>query len=267
MFVMPHINGEDASYVPDIWFTNQADNTWDDLANFLNTDPLAALPSEETGAPSWMDDFQFDQFMEPQLISTLDQNQIPAPIVIPLPANKPEPSPSLSPVSVPLRTPSPTPAPVPAPARDTDADRYDSLDARWQAVLDRAQTSSFVYGVVSTKIYCRPTCPSRRPNRQNVAFYDTNEQATEAGFRPCKRCRPDDAAGEAAEQRQAAAVERAKFLIEERSKHGQRIPLDKLASQSGLSTFYFHRVFKRRTGFTPEEWGKLCRERLAGATK
>ncbi|QRW25964.1 bifunctional transcriptional activator/DNA repair enzyme Ada [Rhizoctonia solani] len=264
---MPHINGEDASYVPDIWFTNQADNTWDDLANFLNTDPLAALPSEETGAPSWMDDFQFDQFMEPQLISTLDQNQIPAPIVIPLPANKPEPSPSLSPVSVPLRTPSPTPAPVPAPARDTDADRYDSPDARWQAVLDRAQTSSFVYGVVSTKIYCRPTCPSRRPNRQNVAFYDTNEQATEAGFRPCKRCRPDDAAGEAAEQRQAAAVERAKFLIEERSKHGQRIPLDKLASQSGLSTFYFHRVFKRRTGFTPEEWGKLCRERLAGATK
>ncbi|CEL54977.1 Bifunctional transcriptional activator/DNA repair enzyme Ada OS=Escherichia coli (strain K12) GN=ada PE=1 SV=2 [Rhizoctonia solani AG-1 IB] len=261
MLIMPIINADDANYVPDIWFTNQADNTWDDLANFLNTDPLATLPSEETGAPSWMEDFQFEQFMEPQLMSTLEQDQTP--ITIRVPASEPEPSPSLSPASAPLRTPSPIPAPGPA----SDADRYDSADARWQAVLDRAQTSSFVHAVVSTKIYCRPSCPSRRPNRQNVVFYDTNEQATEAGFRPCKRCRPDDAAGEAAEQRQAAAVERAKFLIEERSKHGQRIPLDKLASQSGLSTFYFHRVFKRRTGFTPEEWGKLCRERLANAKK
>ncbi|CAE6499211.1 unnamed protein product [Rhizoctonia solani] len=255
MFVMPHINSEDASYVPDIWFTNQADNNWDDLTNFLNCDPLATLPSEDIGAPSWMDDFQLEQYIEAQLISPLEPGQIET--AIPEPFNKPEPSPSLSPVSAPPRTPSPVAGPVAGPGR------YDSHDARWQAVLDRAQTSSFVYGVVSTKIYCRPTCPSRRPNRQNVAFYDTNEQATQAGFRPCKRCRPDDAAGEAAEQRQAAAVERAKSLIEERSKHGQRIPLDKLASQSGLSTFYFHRVFKRRTGFTPEEWGKLCRERFA----
>ncbi|CAE6411244.1 hypothetical protein ACGC1H_006429 [Rhizoctonia solani] len=257
MFVMPHINGEDTSYVPDIWFTNQADNNWDDLTNFLSCDPMATLPSEDVGASSWMDDFQLEQYIEAQLISPLEPGQIET--TIPEPVTKPEPSPSLSPVSAPPRTPSPVAVAGPVP----EAGRYDSYDARWQAVLDRAQTSSFVYGVVSTKIYCRPTCPSRRPNRQNVAFYDTNEQATEAGFRPCKRCRPDDAAGEAAEQRQAAAVERAKSLIEERSKHGQRIPLDKLASQSGLSTFYFHRVFKRRTGFTPEEWGKLCRERFA----
>ncbi|CUA77385.1 Bifunctional transcriptional activator/DNA repair enzyme Ada [Rhizoctonia solani] len=255
MFVMPHINNEDSSYVPDVWFTNQADNTWDDLTSFLNCDPLASLPSEEAGTPSWMEEFQLEQYIEAQLISPVEPSQIE--VTMPLPVSPPEPSPSLSPISTAPRTPSPVAGPVP------EQDRYDSFDARWQAVLDRAQTSSFVYGVVSTKIYCRPTCPSRRPNRQNVAFYDTNEQATEAGFRPCKRCRPDDAAGEAAEQRQAAAVERAKSLIEERSKNGQRIPLDKLASQSGLSTFYFHRVFKRRTGFTPEEWGKLCRERLA----
>ncbi|CAE7220512.1 unnamed protein product [Rhizoctonia solani] len=252
MFVMPHINGEDASYVPDIWFTSQADNTWDDLTNFLNCDPLAMLPSEDVSAPSWMEDFQLEQYIEAQLTPPLEPGETKATVP---PVKIPEPSPSLSPVSAPPRTPSPVAGPAPA--------RYDSFEARWQAVLDRAQTSSFVYGVVSTKIYCRPTCPSRRPNRQNVAFYDTNEQATEAGFRPCKRCRPDDAAGEAAEQRQAAAVERAKSLIEERAQNGQRIPLDKLASQSGLSTFYFHRVFKRRTGFTPEEWGKLCRERYA----
>ncbi|CUA76153.1 Bifunctional transcriptional activator/DNA repair enzyme Ada [Rhizoctonia solani] len=255
MFVMPHINNDDSSYVPDVWFTNQADNTWDDLTSFLNSDPLASLPSEEVGTPSWMEEFQLEQYIEAQLISPVEPGQIE--VTMPLLVSPPEPSPSLSPVSTAPRTPSPVAGPV------AEQDRYDSFDARWQAVLDRAQTSSFVYGVVSTKIYCRPTCPSRRPNRQNVAFYDTNEQATEAGFRPCKRCRPDDAAGEAAEQRQAAAVERAKSLIEERSKNGQRIPLDKLASQSGLSTFYFHRVFKRRTGFTPEEWGKLCRERLA----
>ncbi|CAE6426378.1 unnamed protein product [Rhizoctonia solani] len=259
MFVMPHINSDDTNYVPDIWFTNQADNNWDDLTNFLNCDPLATLPSEELSAPSWMEDFQLEQFIEAQLMSPL----VPSPTETAIlePVSKSEPSPSLSPVSAPPRTPSPVAVAAPAP----QPDRYDSPDARWQAVLDRAQTSSFVHGVVSTRIYCRPSCPSRRPKRQNVAFYDTNEEAVEAGFRPCKRCRPDDAAGEAAEQRQAAAVERAKSLIEERSKQGQRIPLDKLASQSGLSTFYFHRVFKRRTGFTPEEWGKLCRERFASS--
>ncbi|KAJ1301157.1 hypothetical protein OPQ81_003568 [Rhizoctonia solani] len=231
------------------------DNTWDDLANFLNCDPLTTLPVEEVSAPSWMEDFQLEQFVEAQLMSPLEHNQTE--IATLGSAIEPEPSPSLSPVSAPPRTPSPVSEQAPR------TNIYDSDDARWQAVLDRAQTSEFVHGVVSTKIYCRPSCPSRRPNRQNVVFYDTNEEATNAGFRPCKRCRPDDPAGEAAEQRQAAAVERAKSLIEESSRNGQRIPLDKLASQSGLSTFYFHRVFKRRTGFTPEEWGKLCRERFA----
>ncbi|KAG8690312.1 hypothetical protein FRC08_010570 [Ceratobasidium sp. 394] len=134
-------------------------------------------------------------------------------------------------------------------------------DSRWQAIIDRTPDAPFVYGVLSTRIYCRTTCPARRPLRDNVNFYNSPSEAVAAGFRPCKRCKPDDAAGEAAEQRQAAAVERAKGLIEEASRNGEKIPLDRLASEAGLSTFYFHRVFRKRVGVTPEEWGKRCRQR------
>ncbi|KAF8607447.1 hypothetical protein BDV93DRAFT_520305 [Ceratobasidium sp. AG-I] len=142
----------------------------------------------------------------------------------------------------------------------TTEDNTANPDSQWEAVLNRTPNSSFVYCVISTKIYCRTTCPSRRPLRSNVVFYRTCAEAENAGYRPCKRCKPDDAAGEAAEQRQAAAVQRAKELIEERSIKGGKILLDRLASEAGLSTFYFHRVFKRRVGVTPEQWGKRCRE-------
>lgn len=64
---------------------------------------------------------------------------------------------------------------------------------RWRMVLDRRADpkTAFVYAVRTTGIYCAPTCPSRRPNRENVAFFDAAEGAQKAGFRPCKRCRPD----------------------------------------------------------------------------
>ncbi|KAG9096296.1 hypothetical protein FRC07_010954 [Ceratobasidium sp. 392] len=153
-----------------------------------------------------------------------------------------------------------TPVPlVPAPQL------FLTPESRWQAVIDRTPNAPFVYAVLSTKIYCRATCPSRRPLRNNVRFHDTASEAAAAGFRPCKRCKPDDVAGEAAEQRQAAAVERAKALIENASRNGEKIPLDQLASEAGLSTFYFHRVFRKRVGVTPEEWGKRCRQRISRA--
>ncbi|KAG8794308.1 hypothetical protein FRC12_024969 [Ceratobasidium sp. 428] len=142
---------------------------------------------------------------------------------------------------------------------------FTTPESRWQAVIDRTPDAPFVYALLSTKIYCRATCPSRRPLQNNVKFYDTPAEAAAAGFRPCKRCKPDDVAGEAAEQRQATAVERAKALIEDASRNGERIPLDKLASEAGLSTFYFHRVFRKRVGVTPEEWGKRCRQRSSRA--
>src|SRR4051812_10320655 len=68
-------------------------------------------------------------------------------------------------------------------------------DARWTAVLarDRRTDGTFVYAVQSTGIYCRPSCPSRRPRRDRVRFFDAPAAAREAGFRSCKRCKPDEA--------------------------------------------------------------------------
>ncbi|MGH6990317.1 MAG: Ada metal-binding domain-containing protein, partial [Stellaceae bacterium] len=72
---------------------------------------------------------------------------------------------------------------------------YDSDAARWAAVLgrDAAADGMFYYSVVTTGVYCRPSCAARTPNRDNVRFHDSPEAAARAGFRPCKRCRPNEA--------------------------------------------------------------------------
>src|SRR5205085_1124243 len=69
---------------------------------------------------------------------------------------------------------------------------YRNDDARWKAVIsrDRAADGQFVYAVRSTGVYCRPTCPSRRPRRDHVIFFSIADQAERGGFRPCKRCQP-----------------------------------------------------------------------------
>lgn len=132
-------------------------------------------------------------------------------------------------------------------------------DARWRAVLarDGRADGRFVYAVRTTGIYCRPTCPSRRPDRRHVALLPSREEAERAGFRPCKRCRPDAAvAGDAG----AAAVRRACALID-----GAEEPpaLADLAQAVGMSRFHFHRVFKRVVGLTPGEYAAARRvERL-----
>ena len=125
----------------------------------------------------------------------------------------------------------------------------------WDAVCahDAAQDGEWVYSVKTTGVYCRPGCASRRPLQKNVAFYRTNAEAEAAGFRPCKRCRPNE--GSPAE-RHIAAVERACALIRERDS----LPsLDELASAAGISRYHFHRVFKQITGATPRDWGKAHR--------
>jgi AraC family transcriptional regulator of adaptative response/methylated-DNA-[protein]-cysteine methyltransferase len=119
--------------------------------------------------------------------------------------------------------------------------------ARWAAIVrrDRAADGRFVYGVTSTHVYCRPSCPARRARREHVRFYDSGEAAERAGFRPCKRCRPADAS---VAQRRAAAVAAACRLIE----RGEEMPrLGSLAKAVGMSPFHFHRVFKALTGVTP----------------
>jgi AraC family transcriptional regulator of adaptative response/methylated-DNA-[protein]-cysteine methyltransferase len=128
---------------------------------------------------------------------------------------------------------------------------------RWQAVVDRdpAADGAFVYSVRTTGVYCRPTCPSRRARRENVRFHATCEDAEQAGFRPCRRCLPNEAG---LAERRAAAVARACRLIEA----ADEAPLlDDLASAVGLSRHHFHRVFKAQTGLTPRDYAAAHRHR------
>src|SRR4051794_33934541 len=125
----------------------------------------------------------------------------------------------------------------------------------WTALTarDAAADGSFVYAVRTSGVFCRPACPSRLPLRKNVAFYETPIAAEEAGFRPCKRCRPSDSS---AAVRHVAARGRACARIRD----GDRLPsLAELAGAAGISRFHFHRVFKQITGATPREWGKAHR--------
>lgn len=124
---------------------------------------------------------------------------------------------------------------------------FPSDDDRWTAVLarDRSADGLFYYSVRTTGVYCRPSCAARRPLRENVRFYVTAEEVERAGFRPCKRCRPNEPA--LAEQ-YAAAVERACRLLDEACDPPS---LNTLANAAGMSRFHFHRVFKAVTGVTP----------------
>ena len=122
--------------------------------------------------------------------------------------------------------------------------------ARWEAVAHRDPRAegAFVYAVVTTGIYCRPGCPSRLPNRENVRFFDTWQMAEEAGFRPCKRCSPQ-ASGE--DDASLRAVVQACRTIE-----SSEVPpsLQELADAVGFSPYHFQRLFKKHVGVTPKQY-------------
>jgi AraC family transcriptional regulator of adaptative response/methylated-DNA-[protein]-cysteine methyltransferase len=130
----------------------------------------------------------------------------------------------------------------------------------WQAVLarDPQAASAFVYGVRSTGIYCRPTCPSRRPQRAQVVFFPRPAAAEQEGFRPCKRCRPGTTSDA---DPQVELVQRACRYIEEHL--DEALTLAALGAQVGLSEHYFQRTFKRIMGITPRQYADARRlERL-----
>lgn len=133
--------------------------------------------------------------------------------------------------------------------------RFSDEEERWGAVQrhDPAADGTFVYAVVTTGVYCRPSCPARRPRRDNVRFYATCTDAERAGFRPCRRCRPNETP---AAQRNARAIARACRLIEEA---GEEPALDELAASAGLSRSHFHRTFKAVTGLTPKAYAAARR--------
>ena len=135
------------------------------------------------------------------------------------------------------------------------AARFATDDARWAAVTrrDAEADGTFFYSVRSTGVYCRPSCAARLPRRENVRFHGTTSEAEQAGFRPCKRCRPNEAPLAA---RRAADIARACRLIEE----SETMPtLEALAAGVGMSRFHFHRVFKSVTGVTPQEYAAANR--------
>ena len=120
----------------------------------------------------------------------------------------------------------------------------------WEAVQSRDKRfdGRFVVAVSSTGVYCRPSCGARQPRPENVRFHETREAAERAGFRPCKRCKPDEAP--LADQH-AVKIAEACRLIE---KSEETPALTELASQVGLSTYHFHRLFKAATGVTPRQY-------------
>jgi AraC family transcriptional regulator of adaptative response/methylated-DNA-[protein]-cysteine methyltransferase len=128
-------------------------------------------------------------------------------------------------------------------------------DPRWAAVVSRDPgfDGAFVYGVKTTGVYCRPTCPSRLAKRRNVVFLATCRDAERAGFRPCRRCRPDEAPRA---ERQAAVIAQSCRMIEA----AEELPsLDALARAAGMSPSWFHRLFKSVTGLTPKAYGDAHR--------
>ncbi|OQE40242.1 hypothetical protein PENCOP_c006G05505 [Penicillium coprophilum] len=126
---------------------------------------------------------------------------------------------------------------------------------RWQAISTRDITAnSFVYAVLTTKIYCRPSCPARLARRANVQFYDTPPQAEKAGFRPCKRCRPHLGQTAAQSNPQTAMINNACESIRNILTAGLKPKLKDLAAEAGLTPSHFHRVFKKHVGVTPGQY-------------
>jgi AraC family transcriptional regulator, regulatory protein of adaptative response / methylated-DNA-[protein]-cysteine methyltransferase len=128
----------------------------------------------------------------------------------------------------------------------------------WQQVLarDTSADGQFVYAVKSTGIYCRPSCPSRRPERKNVSFFPNTATAEAAGFRACLRCEPQRVAPKADPQAEAIAAA-ADFLSEHA---GQRTSLEDLAEAAGVGKFAVLRGFKRVLGVTPGEFARAQRK-------
>ncbi len=128
-------------------------------------------------------------------------------------------------------------------------------DPRWAAVVarDAKADGSFFYSVRTTGVYCRPSCASRRARPENIDFHATAADAERAGFRPCRRCRPDE----------PARASQQADLVAELCRHiesAEQVPtLDELAERAGLSPWHLHRLFKEVTGVTPKAYAAAHR--------
>jgi len=125
-------------------------------------------------------------------------------------------------------------------------------DAAWRAVATRDASADgrVFYGVTSTGVYCRPSCPSRRPRRENVRFFPSASAAERDGFRACRRCRPNDIT------RAAESVARAKDILDRHADSGAEgtVSLGELAQAVGMSPFHLQRVFQAQLGLSPARY-------------
>lgn len=126
----------------------------------------------------------------------------------------------------------------------------------WRAVerRDPRFDGRFVYAVRSTRVYCRPSCPSRRPARKHVTFFREPNAAEDAGYRACRRCHPRDAGRQPAA---AIAVERARQYLDRNA--DRPVTLAALAAEVGVSAFHLQRTFKRLLGVSPREYHDALR--------
>ena len=126
---------------------------------------------------------------------------------------------------------------------------------RWQAVQSRdaSQDGAFVFAVSSTGVYCRPSCPSRRPRRENVSFFHRPEEAERAGFRACLRCRPKTLNGSPRTQMVRAVCRYLEHHLDE------PLTLAKLGAEFHQSPFHLQRIFKSVLGITPKSYADSCR--------
>ncbi len=132
-----------------------------------------------------------------------------------------------------------------------------SDDSRWEAVLarDGASDGKFVFAVSSTGVYCRPSCPSKRPRRENVSFFRRPHEAERAGYRECLRCRPKVVTEEPRQQLVKAICRYIEQHLDE------PLTLAKLSREFRQSSFHLQRTFKATLGVTPKEYADSCRMR------
>jgi len=130
-------------------------------------------------------------------------------------------------------------------------------DACWQAVLarDAKHDGEFLFAVSTTGVYCRPSCPARRPRRENVQFFRRTDQAEKAGFRACLRCRPKSAGDRSQSQIQAIC----RFIEQHLD---DPITLSRLGTEFQMSPFHLQRTFKRALGVSPKAYTDSCRMRV-----
>ncbi len=131
-----------------------------------------------------------------------------------------------------------------------DTKIFSTESARWDAVQQRDARAEgqYVYAVVTTGVYCRPGCPSRLALRKNIQFFNNNADAERAGFRSCKRCKPDEIS--------LAAQHANRITLACREIEAAEVlpTLDVLANSAQMSRYHFHRLFKQITGITPRQY-------------